>query len=90
MCLIILIACLLGGWSFAAAAENPGMPAKELAAAKRLFSTRCAKCHDAPEPKKYPESAWAEWMIKMSRKAKLTPAQADQVQRYVEALRAEK
>jgi cytochrome c5 len=72
------------------AADSPAATNKEIAASRKLYNLKCLKCHESHSPKKYSEAVWAEWMVKMSRKAKLTPAQADLIQRYAEVLRAEK
>ena len=74
----------------AGAADPPLLSAKELAAAKKLNAVKCVKCHEDYSPKRYAEGDWAQWMVKMNRKARLTPAQADLLQRYGEVRRAEK
>src|SRR5262245_22278465 len=60
----------------------------ELAAARKLSVVKCTKCHKFYEPADYSQAAWAEWMEKMRRKAKLNPEQFDLLSRYLEEARA--
>ena len=44
----------------------------------------------AYDPSAYSETAWREWMDKMSRKAKLKPDQKELLTRYMDEVRKEK
>jgi hypothetical protein len=69
-------------------AAEEGLSAAELAAARKLYAVKCAKCHKFYEPVDYSQADWAEWMEKMRRKAKLKPEQFDLLSRYLEEARA--
>ena len=58
-----------------------------LAAGRKLYVAKCAKCHKLYDPNRYSDEAWRGWMRKMSRKARLKPAQEQWVTRYVDMLR---
>jgi len=59
----------------------------EIAAARKLYVAKCAKCHKFHNPAKYPDEEWRTWMRKMSRKAKLKPEQDELLSRYLETFR---
>ncbi len=56
----------------------------EVAAARKLYLTKCAKCHKLYPPAQYSDHEWAKWMEKMSRKSKLKPAEKETLIRYIE------
>jgi hypothetical protein len=60
---------------------------KEIAAAKKLYTAKCARCHKFYDPKLYPEAEWTSWMAKMRKKARLKKDQYDLLLRYTESLR---
>jgi nitrate/TMAO reductase-like tetraheme cytochrome c subunit len=60
---------------------------KEVAAAKKLYTSKCAKCHKFYDPAGYNQSEWDEWMQKMRKKSKLKPDQYALLSRYLETLR---
>ena len=60
---------------------------KETGDAKKLYNTKCAKCHKFYDPAAYTDKEWADWMTKMNRKSKLKPEQAELLARYLETLR---
>ena len=62
---------------------------RQTLAAKRLYDTRCAKCHRMYEPRDYSEDEWQLWMGKMRKKAKLNTRQEKLLDRYVDILRAQ-
>lgn len=62
-----------------------GEPSIDQTAGKRLYVGRCAKCHKLYDPAKYSDAQWQRWMDKMSRKAKLQPAERQVVSSYIEA-----
>lgn len=70
----------------AAAAE---LSATARAAARQLSLVKCAKCHKFYEPVDYTQADWADWMVKMRRKAKLKPEQFESLARYLEEARAQ-
>ncbi len=61
------------------------LPAMEVARA--LYVNRCNSCHSLNDPRGYDEQEWHDWMRKMARKAKLTPAQEASVLVFVLAAR---
>lgn len=80
-------------WWSALAAVQPAASAhdltpKELAAARKIYLVKCAKCHRFYEPTDYAEPDWRRWMDSMSRKSKLKPPQEKLLNRYLDAYRA--
>src|SRR5262249_27201117 len=71
-----------------AAAQAAGLSAEDIESGRRLYGTKCARCHKCYDPAKYDESAWRTWMRKMSRKAKLDPVEDQTLGRYLDAFRA--
>ena len=59
----------------------------EIAAARKLYVAKCAKCHKFHHPAKYTDDEWRTWMRKMSRKAKLKPEQNELLSGYLETFR---
>ena len=77
---------------FAAALANGvpiEMPAKELAAAKKIYSAKCGRCHEFYEPRAYNNAEWNQWMTKMVKKSRLKKEQTELLTRYTETLRTE-
>ncbi len=70
-------------------ARAADLPAKELAAARKLNLVKCARCHKAYDPADYDKAEWDRWLVKMSKKAKLKPPQQDLLTRYLDSLRSE-
>ncbi|PWU18436.1 MAG: hypothetical protein C5B50_09165 [Verrucomicrobia bacterium] len=56
----------------------------EPAAARKLYLTKCAKCHKFYDPAKYTDSQWHTWMEKMNQKAKIKPEHREMLSRYIE------
>ncbi len=54
---------------------------------RQLYLTKCARCHKFYDPSLYPDTEWQSWMHKMSRKAKLDPAQAELLTKYLDTFR---
>lgn len=73
--------------SAALAGAEPLTP-PQLKAARKLYTTKCAKCHQLYDPKSYSQAEWQAWVQKMSRKAKLKPDQEELLFRYWETLSA--
>ena len=71
------------------AAHGAGLSEAESKAAKNLYVTKCAKCHQFHSPTNYSKGEWDKWMTKMGTKARLKPEQLDLVSRYTEMLRQE-
>ena len=61
---------------------------KELAAARKTYVAKCAKCHRFYEPTNYSENDWRTWMEKMNKKSKLKEEPASLLTRYLDAYRA--
>jgi hypothetical protein len=68
-------------------ASAAGLSSQELSNAARLCATKCVRCHKFYGPAAYSEPEWRRWMHKMSKKAKLNPAQEELLSRYLEAFR---
>jgi len=70
------------------ACAGPAKPVETIAnptaSARKLYVAKCGKCHKFYDPAKYSDEEWSRWMIKMSRKAKLTPDQESMLSRYIE------
>ena len=69
------------------AAIAAGISTQEATAAARLYTAKCMRCHKSYDPVGYSDAEWRSWMIKMSRKARLTSEQAELLGRYLEAFR---
>ena len=65
-------------------ASATGAPVDETAAARKLYVTKCAKCHKFYDPAKYSDEEWKVWMVKMSKKSKLKPEQERSLTRYID------
>ena len=66
----------------------PLLSDQEIAAARKLYVAKCAKCHKFHNPAKYADEEWRTWMRKMSRKSKLKPEQNELLSRYLGTFRA--
>jgi hypothetical protein len=60
---------------------------KETKTARKLYLSKCAKCHKFYPPSDYSDADWHQWMQKMGKKAKLKPEQYDLLSRYLETFR---
>jgi hypothetical protein len=85
---IMISACLLV-FRQVAAADLP-LSGKEEAAARRIYSVKCAKCHEFYNPSDYNDREWRSWMSKMKKKSHLNTEDYDLLLRYTENLRGEK
>lgn len=74
---------LLAGCA-APAREHEAPVGWEPASARKLYVTKCARCHKLYDPSKYSDAEWQKWMTKMTKKAKLTPAQEEVLTQYIE------
>ena len=77
-------ACVLG-WG---QAQADGLSGAEVSAAKKIYTSKCARCHKFYEPAKYDEAAWRFWMGKMRKKARLGTNDYELLLRYTEGLRS--
>ena len=62
--------------------------ADDLAAGKKVYMAKCARCHKFYDPTAYDDTKWNKWMQKMKLKAKLNDVQYQQLTNYVATLRA--
>src|SRR5262245_28873621 len=69
------------------ASAGPASSPDPLIATRKLYLNKCARCHKLYDPAKYSDADWQDWMTKMSRKAKLNPAQKETLVNYTDALR---
>ncbi len=68
------------------AAELSAQQSKD---ARKIYLTKCAKCHKLYNPKEYSDTEWDEWMLKMKKKSKLKEDQFELLKSYIATLRAE-
>ena len=60
-----------------------GISETEVSEARSLYVAKCAKCHRFHHPADYSAMEWDHWFKKMSRKSKLTLAQAELLSHYL-------
>jgi hypothetical protein len=70
-----------------ALARAAGFAEEEIVAAKKIYVTKCAKCHKLYDPASYTDTEWESWMQKMGKKSKLKPEQYDLLARYLDTFR---
>lgn len=61
------------------------LSAVEIKSARKIYLGKCAKCHKLYDPAEYEQKDWDEWMVKMNKKSKLKPEQAELLARYISA-----
>jgi cytochrome c5 len=71
-----------------AAAQNAGLDSQTAATARRVYTTKCMRCHKSYEPSIYSQPQWEAWMVKMRKKAHLSQDQDVLLSRYLDACRA--
>ena len=81
-CLFYVLAVALTGC--AAPEREMALPTNEFAAGRKLYVSKCAKCHKFHDPAKYDDDEWQMWMSKMIKKAKVKPEQAEMLGSYIE------
>jgi len=86
--LLLLPLFLLAGAR--APADSTELGAEDIAAARKTYVAKCAKCHKFYEPKNYSDANWTKWMTSMSKKSKLKPEQDELLRQYLEEYRAGK
>ena len=69
------------------AGEAQDLSESDFKEARRLYVSKCSRCHKFYEPSAYTEADWHDWMEKMRKKSKLKPHQYDLVLQYTEKLR---
>lgn len=67
--------------------QNTGWSAKDTHRASALYALKCGRCHKFYDPAAYDAEDWNVWMRKMSKKAKLEPAQEKMLSEYLAASR---
>jgi len=65
--------------------QSSGWPEKETHRASALYALKCGRCHKFYDPAAYASDDWDMWFHKMSRKAKLEPAQEKLLSEYLGA-----
>jgi mono/diheme cytochrome c family protein len=63
--------------------------ADDLGSGKKLYTTKCARCHKFYDPNAYDDAKWNDWMGKMRMKAHLTDEQYAQLSSYLRSVRVE-
>jgi len=82
-----MVVAALAGLLSAGAAD---LSAEQKRAAQDIYDIKCAKCHKFYPPTDYSQAEWDMWMGKMSRKAKLKPAQRELLTKYLQGFREKK
>lgn len=59
----------------------------DFAAAKKIYTSKCARCHKFYEPSQYNDQEWSLWMNKMRKKARLNPKDYGLVLQFTEQMR---
>jgi hypothetical protein len=75
------------GGPYVEAAVRAGMPINDAHAARELYALKCAKCHQFYDPANYDETEWQTWMRKMSKKSRLSSAEEQLLNVYINAYR---
>lgn len=57
----------------------------DIEAGKTVFTARCNRCHDLPDPSKYNAQRWDGILGVMTSRARLTKEETDNVTAYVKA-----
>src|ERR1051325_4682503 len=60
----------------------------DAAKGRKIYTSKCARCHKLYDPQKYSDAEWSKWMEKMSRKSKLNVDQTETLSRYLNTLRS--
>ena len=81
---VFSVAALLVFVSASAAELSP----KQAIDARKLYLTKCSKCHELYDPKGYSNEEWDTWMLKMKKKSKLKDEQYELLKSYTASLRA--
>jgi mono/diheme cytochrome c family protein len=68
---------------------RPAAAAEDRAAGKKLYTAKCARCHQFYDPVKYSDDTWKTWMEKMRRKANLNDDQYKRLSDYLQSVRSQ-
>lgn len=79
----LFFAVLLSAFTSLSLAGEEKVALKPEAGARKLYLTKCSKCHKLYDPAKYTDQQWQAWMDKMSHKAKLSSEQKELITNYV-------
>ncbi len=63
-----------------------GTSIRDLERGRALYVRRCSGCHTLYLPKAYPADDWPTWVEAMSERARLTPDEAEDVERLLVTL----
>ena len=66
-----------------AADRWPGTSVATLETDRARYVAKCSGCHRLRLPEKYPAEKWTAYLDKMNDRAKLTPADREQILRYL-------
>ena len=64
----------------------PGTTVEQLERGRSLYIRRCSGCHSLPLPQDYPQESWPRLVDKMAHKARLSPAEREDMVRFVVAV----
>jgi mono/diheme cytochrome c family protein len=85
--------CVRGYWfviaTLVAIMARAANAADDRAAGKKLYTAKCARCHQFYDPAKYNDESWKTWMGKMRRKARLNDEQYRRLSEYLQSIRSE-
>ena len=69
------------------AAPLIGAAGADISAGKKIYTNKCARCHDLYNPAKYTAADWDHWMEKMRKKSRLSDKDYDTLSSYLASLR---
>lgn len=78
-----VFALALAGPSPAGAADSSASASSEQS--RKLYVTKCAKCHKLYDPAAYSDERWEHWVKNMGKKARLKPEQQRELERYLQS-----
>jgi cytochrome c553 len=61
--------------------------ADDISTGKKVYTSKCSRCHKFYDPTAYDDSKWATWMGKMRDKARLNDEQYRQLSAYLNSVR---
>lgn len=84
------VACWVAVLALLGSSPSQGgeLSAVQIKTARKLYISKCAKCHKLYDPDDCSSGKWDEWMGRMAAKSKLKPEQAELLARYIEAGKA--
>jgi mono/diheme cytochrome c family protein len=68
----------------------PGTTVQDLERGRRLYVRRCSGCHTLFLPSAHPPDEWPGWVDAMAEKARLKPAEREDVVRFLVAVSSDK